>query len=116
MPNPILKNNNQQLFFEENGYTVIDLLSHSEVTQLQAIFNAHLNSGSITSFTSTNIINSKEWRLKLADEINHVIGQRLAEVFLNTKFWSPAFLIKPVGDNTEFKLHQDWTFVDEEHY
>ena len=45
-----------------------------------------------------------------------VIERKLQAVFFETKFWYPAFLIKPSGENTEFELHQDWTFVDEEKY
>ncbi|MBP6731228.1 MAG: phytanoyl-CoA dioxygenase family protein [Chitinophagales bacterium] len=116
MLTPLLKTGKLQQDFEENGYVVVPLLDLTEVELLQKIFNKHLGGHAIDSFTSTNIINSKEWRIQVADEIKQILDSKLNAVFENTKFWNPAFLIKPTGQNTEFKLHQDWTFVDESNY
>lgn len=102
--------------FEQNGYVVIPLFTTEVVNRLIAIYNKHIDNNNVTSFTSTNLLSNKTIRLEIADEIAQIIKPALELYFTNTTFWHPAFLIKPFGENTEFKLHQDWTFVDEDLY
>lgn len=102
--------------FEQNGYVVLPLLSTETINRLRGIYDQYIDSNNITSFTSTNLLNNKPIRLEIANEITKEIKHALEQYFNNITFWHPAFLIKPFGENTEFKLHQDWTFVDEEKY
>lgn len=101
---------------DEDGYVVIQLLSADELKELKNVFLKYFGGEDLQHFTSTNIIRSKEWRKNVANDIRSVIDAPLAKYMINTKFWLPAFLIKPVGEDTEFEIHQDWTFVDEDRF
>lgn len=116
MAEDILKDPSAQKQLTEDGYAVIQLLDEKELKELKGIFMKYFGGEDLKHFTSTNIIRSKEWRKNVANDINSVIAEPLARHTINTKFWLPAFLIKPVGEDTEFEIHQDWTFVDEERY
>lgn len=115
MSNRLLNDKRKQLFFEQHGYVVVDLLNEGDLSRLRSIHEESM-SGQVSGFTSTNMINSKVWRKSLALAIYHVLKIPLNNVLSNCNFWLPAFLIKPPGEDTEFRLHQDWTFVDEKVY
>jgi len=108
-------NSDLQKNLDEKGYVVFDLLGHDQVDRLQRIYEEHFTSG-VSGFTSTNLTHSKPWRKALAQRIFEVIETPLRDKMQHGKFWLPAFLIKPHGVDTEFKPHQDWTFVDETQY
>lgn len=116
MPAPIFNNSHLQNNFDANGYVVLDLLAPETVEQLKAIYANHTGLHHGTSFVSTNLLDEKTVRFEIAEAIKQVIQNPLSRFFVNTKFWAPALMIKPPGEATEFKLHQDWTFVDEEQF
>lgn len=98
------------------GFVKVSLLTPTEVEELQQVYQQYFQGENIAHFTSTNLYKDTEWRKGVATQIDRIITTGLKRVFQNVKFWLPAFLIKPTGENTEFEIHQDWTFVDEERY
>lgn len=116
MPAAIFNNPHLQNSFDSKGYAVLDLLAPEPVELLKNVYAKYTDLHRNTSFVSTNLLDEKKVRFEIADEIKRIIQKPLDSFFINTKFWAPAFMIKPPGEETEFKLHQDWTFVDEEHY
>lgn len=105
-----------QLEFDENGFLKLKIFDTEEIDDLWNIFNHHLSNQETPHFLSTNFLPQKEERIKIANKISTIINSKIHNTLTNIKLWYPAFLIKPTGEDTEFKLHQDWTFVDELQY
>lgn len=112
----VLINNTDQAMLDTHGFVKVPLLNPAEVEELKQVYEQYFQAETIEHFTSTNLYKDTEWRKGVAAKIDSIITAGLTRVFQNVKFWLPAFLIKPTGENTEFQIHQDWTFVDEEKY
>ncbi len=109
---PVLKDKVLQSKLDHDGFVVINLLSQDQISALKDVFQQHILQP-LSEFSSTNMMGKPEWRRTVGNNIMRVIGAKVEEALCNTVQWLPAFLIKPIGDDTEFPAHQDWTFVDE---
>lgn len=102
--------------FTSNGYVVFDLLSKEDIEELLLIYSKFLGKNHITQFTTTNVSISTELKVEIARRIDEIVSPKISRIMCNINFWPGAFLIKPIGENTAFEAHQDWTFVDEEEH
>jgi Phytanoyl-CoA dioxygenase (PhyH) len=112
----ILKSKELQGKLDELGFVKFKLLSAVDLIELEKIYARFLGNENLQYFTSTNIFKDVQWREEISKQISAVIFDKLSDCFQNVKLWNPAFLIKPAGENTEFKMHQDWTFVNEDKF
>lgn len=116
MIEPIFTCNKTQKHFDTFGFAKINLLNDEQIESLLNTYNKYFLNKELKHFTSTNFIPQKTERFSISNEILATIAPSINDNLSNIKLWNAAFLIKPVGNDTEFKLHQDWTFVDEENF
>lgn len=116
MIEPIFTCSETQYHFDTYGFAKIKLLSEEQIELLLNIYNKYFLNKQVSHFTSTNFIPEKLERYSISKDILATITDSIHKNLTNIKLWNAAFLIKPTGNNTEFNLHQDWTFVDEEHF
>ncbi len=105
-----------QVNFETSGFVIVDLLNETDLISLSEIYNQYLGKNVFDHFTTSNVSLAFEIKYEIANSIDKILSQKLANLMCNTTFWPGAFLIKPNGEESEFKAHQDWTFVDEEKF
>jgi hypothetical protein len=105
-----------QVNFETSGFVIVDLLNETDLISLSEIYNQYLGKNVFDHFTTSNVSLAFEIKYEIANSIDKILSQKLANLMCNTTFWPGAFLIKPTGEESEFKAHQDWTFVDEEKF
>lgn len=102
--------------FTSIGYVVFDLLNEEDLKELTLIYAKFIGKKHIAQFTTTNVSISPELKIEIARCIDEIVYPKISGIMRNINFWPGAFLIKPIGENTAFEAHQDWTFVDEEQY
>lgn len=105
-----------QVNFETSGFVIVDLLNETDLISLSEIYNQYLGKNVFDHFTTSNVSLAFEIKYEIANSIDKILSPKLANLMCNTTFWPGAFLIKPTGEESEFKAHQDWTFVDEEKF
>lgn len=112
----IFKNDQLYKLFKEKGYIVIDLLSPSEVKQLQDIY-LKFSIPQPQHFYSTSFLQDDKSRKQISEELQAIIRPKANSIFQNYKELGSVFLIKPSGENSQMPIHQDWTVVNEpEHH
>ena len=101
----------------KDGFVKIPLLDMKDVENLMAFYDSHPPDFSYP-FHSTPLSPDVEYKKEVNSVIQKILGFRLKEVFTNDySFFFGSFTVKEASKDSEWNLHQDWTFVDEEkHY
>lgn len=120
MARKIFYDNNLQTQFEHQGYVVVDLLSPTQVSILTQLFdevegakgtaNSNLNSYELSFFDKNP--EKKKWKF---EAINKFLGPIVNKLLNNYKPFIINLFNKQSGLG-EVPVHQNWTFVDEEHF
>lgn len=113
---PIFQDTTLQINFETSGFVIVNLLNETDLISLSEIYNQYLGKNVFDHFTTSNVSLPSELKFEIANSIDKIVSPKLADLMSDTTFWPGAFLIKPPGEESEFKAHQDWTFVDEEKF
>lgn len=113
---PIFVDTTLQANFETSGFVIVNLLNEVDLTSLLETYNQYFGENVFDHFTTSNVFLPLEIKYEIANNIDKIVSPKLAQLMCNTTFWPGAFLIKPPGKDSEFKAHQDWTFVDEEKF
>jgi hypothetical protein len=113
---PIFNVSTLQQKFETSGYVIVDLLSAAEITALLGLYDHYFSETIFNHFATSNVALPVSVKFDIAHQIDQILSPKLTTLMSNAAFWPGAFLIKPSGEHSEFKAHQDWTFVDEEQY
>jgi hypothetical protein len=111
----IFRDLNNEQFFQEEGYVLIDLLNHHQIKALNDIYlSANLSYNQ--KFYSSSFIGNMETKLKLNNEIKSIVEPSIQKHFKDYENLGSVFLIKPHGKESEMPIHQDWTVVNENEY
>jgi ectoine hydroxylase-related dioxygenase (phytanoyl-CoA dioxygenase family) len=113
---PIFNDTTLQINFERSGFVIVDLLNEVDLNLLLEIYNQYLGENVFKHFTTSNVSLPSEIKYEIANSIDKIVSSKIAKLMCDITFWPGAFLIKPSGEDSEFKAHQDWTFVDEEKF
>jgi hypothetical protein len=101
-----------QASFREDGYVRIPLLNPQEVSGLKAIYD-QLEGEPRTGFHASMFQPDRAYREKADAAIRTAIGRRLENILPGYAPLYANFMVKEPGPESEMKVHQDWTYVEE---
>ena len=111
----IFKTQENQEFFEKEGYVVLPLLEQSDIDELKE-FHQSLNIVDERGFgfhvSMDNV--DKEVSVKVREKIWSVALPKLDNVLENYKPFVSSFVMKDPNPKGVVPAHQDWSFVDNE--
>jgi hypothetical protein len=111
----LFQNIETQLFFNENGYVVLDVLTPKEIDDLTEFFyNSNLISAQKSGFSVSMDHESYEINKANRDHIFNTILPKLDVHLTNFKPYVASYVNKSPSDTSWVPLHQDWSFVDNE--
>lgn len=111
----IFKDPGMQSEFNENGFVQVPFLNHSQISELHELYREIYPEG-VKGFFTTTFSNDVSHREKVNRSIQEICSQRIEEIFENYKILFSSFIVKAPGADSELKMHQDMTLVDESLY
>jgi len=110
----VFQNDNLAQQIHTSGYSLIDGLSNSQLTELNELFSAEHNfdvkeGGMFYSMYSRD----KEYRKRVHEAIGEILRPTLEKHFKDYKNVVNAFVVKLPGEKSEFYVHQDTSALDE---
>ena len=112
---PLLKDEQVQKQFEENGFVKLRLFEVHELEKLRQVYQ-HYFMAEVDAFFSSSYLNDFDKKIEMSNSVAEIIEEKLNLHFINYRLLGAAFLIKGIGKNSEMPMHQDWTIVDESKY
>lgn len=109
---PIFINQEQQLFFEANGYVKVQLLDETQIEQLTSVFNS-IHPVVPEKFSTSINADATVQKLVIQQAIYEAFLPKLQPILANYKPLIGSFLTKRYSPESKLDFHQDWTFVDE---
>jgi len=98
----------------QDGFVKIPLLDAKDVETLLSFYNSHPPDFSYP-FHSTPLSPDVEYKKEVNSVIQKILGTRMKEVFTSDyNFFFGSFTVKEASKDSEWNLHQDWTFIDEQ--
>lgn len=115
----ILIDNHKQSELSSLGYTVIDLLNEEEVIGLNSIYNELHPDGNVPHYIDgihmTTWCPEKDYKLRVKTSLETFFAHKVNQTFDKVNVVNNVFIVKKPGETT-FKVHQDWSVVDESKY
>ena len=105
------RNQELQQRIEESGYVTIPFLNHEQVENLFALYQESAQDAS--GFHCTMFNPDKDYRRSVDAQIKGSISDKLTELIEGANMLYANFLVKEPGEESNFFVHQDWTYVDE---
>jgi len=114
---PLFSDPDQQAFFEENGYALVNLLNKEEVEELLRYYQS-LNNNHIGEYGFHVSMDNKDYDFVngVISKLESVILPRAKEHFLPCKMFTGSFVVKEPRINSFVPPHQDWSFTDDTQY
>lgn len=115
-PFPILKDEQLQAQLDKDGYVLFDFLNQAEVAELQRLFDElHKDRTDIPYDTLYTCLHNAdlEYRRVMNEKLTAICEPAMYKHFLEAKNTVFTFQIKGMGPDSEFYVHQDWSFTDE---
>lgn len=107
---------NNEAAFHRDGYIVLDLLTEEDVTKLKTAFGIVEKQHSFDIAASV-VLPDLEMRRFVHQSITPIFEQRVRPLLNKYKIILGSFVAKCGGsEQSKFPLHQDPTFVEEEHH
>lgn len=97
---------------EENGFVKIPFLSDDEVEALSSFYTLGVE-GNRSGFHCTMFSPESDYRKSVDQKIKEVFAARIDQNIGNARMLYANFMVKENGAESDFYLHQDWTYVDE---
>jgi hypothetical protein len=98
--------------FIRSGFVTIPLLGLKEVDQLTRTNERFSKSGS--GFHCTMFNPNSDTRISINKELLNIIAPKLDDVLLNFDALYGNFMVKEPGKESDWFVHQDWSYVDED--
>lgn len=109
----IFKDDKLQQEIERNGFISVPFLTDAEKDELMSFYqeNPYVTE---SSYHSTVLSDDISYRQKVHNKIKEVFSRALDNIFLpEYRFLFGSFTVKENGEDSQWAVHQDWTFVDE---
>ena len=113
--NKIFKDPQLQAQFEQDGVVTFQLLSEEEVNALKE-FYLGLTHAADEGFHASMFNPSDEYKQAVDQKIKEVVGNKMEDILIDYRPLYANFMVKEPGENSKMKIHQDWTYVDENQY
>lgn len=111
----LFKDNQRNSELIREGYTVFDFLAASEVSELADFYHQKRPEGALQGFHASMFHEQINYREQMDQKIREVVGRVLApELEDGFELLYANYMVKEVGEDSEMKMHQDWTYVNED--
>lgn len=101
---------NQEL--EQHGYSVIPFLNEEACAELSELYARH-SSKTDSGFFCTMFSESEDERRLVDAGLKKILGPHLKRLFTDHEPLFGNFMVKEPGAQSDWPVHQDWTYVDE---
>ena len=113
----LLKDPALQATLDKEGYVTIPILDESKLTELNSFYNLiHPDGkapGKIENIHMTTWCEDFEYKSRVGAFIKEAFKESLDKHFFDYRTLNEVFIVKDKGEATTFKVHQDWSVVDE---
>ncbi|MCO5229622.1 MAG: phytanoyl-CoA dioxygenase family protein [Chitinophagales bacterium] len=109
----ILKNDEAQKEISEKGFTIFDILEASITERLSSHYHS-LSSPFQTGFHPSMFWQNTQTKFEISQLICKELEPWVEEHFIGYRLLYGNFMVKEPGKESIMKLHQDWSYVDEE--
>lgn len=99
----------------QNGFSVFKLLEKTDCDNLMNFFK-ELKTPEINKFQTTVHLNDVDLNHIIDNKIKEILLPKIEQKFASFNTLNGIFYIKPIGKESEFYLHRDWSIVEEEKY
>jgi hypothetical protein len=111
----ILQNN-----LEKDGYVVIPFLKPAELEELNSFYSEIHNGAEpplfIDNIHMTTWCKDSTYKQSISENLSAIFANPSDAFFENYRRLNNVFIVKRTGQQTTFKVHQDWNVVDETKY
>ncbi|MBK7638818.1 MAG: phytanoyl-CoA dioxygenase family protein [Bacteroidetes bacterium] len=112
---PLFKDENQQQFFEKNGFIKIPVLEEKEIEQLKNyLFDSGIKKENDYGFYVAMDHDNKELVAQMMEKICTVALPKLTPHLKDYQLITASYVIKDPNPKGVVPPHQDWTFVEDE--
>ncbi|MGE0636365.1 MAG: phytanoyl-CoA dioxygenase family protein [Bacteroidia bacterium] len=112
---PLFRNEENQKFFEENGYLKLPVLNEEEIQKLKDFyFNAGLKDEMGYGFYVGMDSSDKKMVRKMVETIKEIAMPKIQLYLHNTQVFTASFVVKEANPKGVVPPHQDWSFVENE--
>jgi ectoine hydroxylase-related dioxygenase (phytanoyl-CoA dioxygenase family) len=109
----IFQTTDLQEVFDERGYVVVNFLSTSDVERLVQIHDDSTAKLAAGPYLFTAMSPDPIHRRTVSDGIRSVLAPKLSGIMKDCRPVLGNFFCKLPNSDSEFHIHQDWSFVDE---
>lgn len=116
----LFQDNIHQAELEKNGFVIIPFLSKKEVVELNTIYT-HIHKGEepgqfFDKIHMTTWCQDPDYKKDISQKLASLFKQPGESFFKHYRRLNHVFIVKKSGQDTTFKVHQDWNVVDETKY
>lgn len=108
----VFKNPDYQTQIELNGYAIVPFASSQMINDLKEFYHS-LNNLPLKGTHVTMFNPSSEYRKKVDAKIKEICAGQIDEIINGYRILYTNFMVKEPGEEGDFPLHQDWTYVKE---
>lgn len=115
-PKALLKDPALQHELNEKGFVTVQVLNDAELNELRSYYSAIHPNGApekIEGIHMTTWCKDLDYKLGVANRLSEIYSKPCEAIFENYRTLNNVFIVKDSGE-TPFKVHQDWTVVDEQ--
>ena len=113
----LLKDEALQSKLETTGYAVVPFLNSDELERLNAFYSEiHPGDeapGMIDGIHMTTWCADREYKYQVASFLENITKRSAAHYFKGYRSVNHVFIVKTGGRDNTFKVHQDWSVIDE---
>lgn len=113
----LLKNNNLEKELAKNGFIVVPFLNEQEVHALNELYERVNHNQEPPEFIDnihmTSWCSNVSYKQSVSEQLNSLFTQATERFFKDFRCLNNVFIVKRQGQQTTFKVHQDWNVVDE---
>lgn len=114
-PKALFKDQLLQAQIDEKGYVTLPFIGESELEELRSFYTEIHPDGApekIDGIHMTTWCEDYDYKMKVTDRLTKTYTKPCADIFHDYRALNNVFIVKDSGE-TPFKVHQDWSVVDE---
>lgn len=116
--NRLLKNIDLNAQIMEQGYVTIPFLNESELQCLRQEYHSNHPNGPEwyregEGIHMTTWVKDFDYKLRISEALKSIFKGPVQKSFNEVRCLNQVFIVKQPGAHTSFKVHQDWSIVDE---
>ena len=102
--------------FSREGFTIQPLLNESEIQKCFELFQQSSNTELSQPFYTSHWSKDEQYRRKIDAALRPLLAPKALQFLNDYKPVYSYFLVKNPGAESFFRIHQDWSQVDEKNF